>query len=161
MLICEECQLPVGFAARSKVDKPEGKDEKWLDEHCWGCGKTEAYIEARQHTEPAAAKPEAVATRLKTVELYICPTQGCPNFYGTSTMPDLAEQFTGPKTEDATTLERGPHGSRYKHNRAECPDCRQRGEPVQRVRIRAQVKVPVEGPPTPALPQPTGELNPV
>lgn len=89
---------------------------------------------------------------VKTIEVYVCPTEGCGDYYGTAGMPDLHTRFTGPKSEDQPVLEI-TSGSPYRHTRAECPSCRARGRRVERVRMRVAVDmgeaVTVE---TPALP---------
>lgn len=69
------------------------------------------------------------------IQVYVCPTDGCMNYYGTSDMPDLTEEYTGPKTENRSQVPAdqsrvGIAGAR--HSRAECPDCRQRGVYVDR-----------------------------
>jgi hypothetical protein len=69
------------------------------------------------------------------VKVYVCPTEGCTNYYGASNMGDLSLQYTGVKREDKHLLPAedsrvGVEGMR--HNRAECPDCRQRGVFVER-----------------------------
>lgn len=69
------------------------------------------------------------------IQVYVCPTDGCGNYYGTSGMPDLSKQYTGPKTEDRfqVPLEQSRVGVAGKrHSRAECPDCRQNGIYVDR-----------------------------
>lgn len=94
----------------------------------------------------------------KVVRVYVCPTPGCGNYYGSSGMPDLSQEFSGPKVEDKAAYERS-HGSQYRCSRAECPDCRLKGNPVQRVPLDVAVMVPTEGPPAPPLPPSTGVLH--
>lgn len=79
------------------------------------------------------------------IEVYVCPTPGCGNYYGAKGMPVLEDHHTGPKTEDrhqipAADSRVGVMGMR--HNRAECPDCRIRGTYVQRQRVTVAVEVP-------------------
>jgi len=95
-------------------------------------------------------------TKQMTVELYCCPTPGCANFYGAPNLPDLTERLTGVSVDDAAEYIRA-HGTRWKHSRAQCPDCRQRFPPiyVERVRITTTVTVPVAGPDAP-----TGQVVP-
>lgn len=69
------------------------------------------------------------------IHVYVCPTEGCGNYYGTSSMPDLDKEYTGPKTEDRHQVpaSQSPLGIvGVRHTRAECPDCRQRGIRVDR-----------------------------
>jgi hypothetical protein len=100
-------------------------------------------------------------TSRKRVEVYVCPTPGCGNFYGSSDMPALEAEFTGPKTEDGSALEMKT-GSRFRHSRAECPDCRLKGlGRVVRVRRAVTIQVPVKGPPAPKLPEPSGTIHAV
>lgn len=149
-LICEQCDIPVGFKARGIIEKPEGRNEKWLDEHCWGCGRSEANVEAAQAPSSPAT---SLKNRAKEVEVYVCPEPECGNYYGTNAMPELGEQFTGPKLDDQSKLE-SVTGSRYRHSRAACPDCRMRGKSVERVRVKARVAIPPSKdlPKTPSLP---------
>ncbi len=88
----------------------------------------------------------------KQIEVYVCPTPQCGSYYGHSNMPDLGSWFTGPKTEDMGALEDAT-GSKYRHSRAACPDCRRSGREVERVRVTVLIEVPETGPPTPRLPQ--------
>lgn len=87
----------------------------------------------------------------KTIHVYVCPTPGCDNYYGSTDMGDLGSQFTGPKTEDKFALQ-ATTGSTARHTRAACPFCRVRGRHVERVRMSLQIAVPTTGPATPALP---------
>ena len=91
------------------------------------------------------------------VAVYVCPTPGCGNYYGASTMGDLGKQFTGPKVEDRAGLARAT-GSEMRHTRAECPDCRQRGLAVERKLVERTIQVEASGPPTPPLPD-AGDIN--
>jgi hypothetical protein len=89
---------------------------------------------------------------ITSVTMWVCPTPNCGNFYGSSHDADLTAQFTGPKVENRGELE-AVTGSPHKHNRAECPDCRQRGIKAQRVPTVVRVTLPAHPPPTPALPR--------
>ncbi len=86
-----------------------------------------------------------MAYTTKEVELYICPTPGCGSYYGGNNMPDLSKSFTGPRVEDRAKL-REETGSGWRHTRSSCPECRIRGESVERVRMRVEVGVPIVAP---------------
>lgn len=94
----------------------------------------------------------------KVIELYVCPTQGCTSATVTKPGEKLEEEWTGVKSENRQA-KAVSSGSEWSHNRAECPDCRQRGNPVQRVRVAVPVDVPMVGPPTPPLPPPSGQIH--
>lgn len=95
-------------------------------------------------------------TTNKYVEVYICPTPGCTSYTAVPLGgPKLEDQWTGPKTENQQSLQKAT-GSPFTHNRAECPDCRQRGVKVQRIRLKTVVPVPKVGPPTPPNPSSLG-----
>lgn len=87
------------------------------------------------------------------IEVYVCPTPGCGNYYGASGIErlPLGDEFTGPRMEDKAAHEIN-HGSQFRHSRAACPDCRQRGVAVERALIRMEVRLPDDPPPTPELP---------
>lgn len=85
------------------------------------------------------------------IAVYVCPTIGCGNYYGTNGMPNLHEQFTGAKVEDRSAL-RDASGSPYRHSRAACPDCRSRGIKVERQLVNVHIATPAEEITTPALP---------
>lgn len=86
------------------------------------------------------------------IKVWICPTTGCGNYYGSSNDEvNLHESFTGAKVEDRAEHFRKT-GSHWRHNRAECPDCRQRGESVQRELTEIELPTPEPRTPTPALP---------
>lgn len=59
------------------------------------------------------------------VELWICPTEGCGNYYGASSArgKDLSTMMNYKLTD----------GSVPTHSRAVCPDCKARGVMVERV----------------------------
>lgn len=98
-----------------------------------------------------AQKQHERSQEIVTLHVWVCPTKGCGNFYGSSSDQPLTEQFTGPKVEDRAELERKT-GSPWKHNRAECPDCRAKGMKVQRARVAVQAALP-EARPAPPLPR--------
>lgn len=63
------------------------------------------------------------------VTLYICPTMGCDNYYGSSSMPDLEKAITS-----CTHIETHVGGEvrrNLSHSRAQCPDCK-----AQRVKVK-------------------------
>jgi hypothetical protein len=97
----------------------------------------------------AVVSPPAYTS--KRIEVYVCPTPDCPDFYGAAGQNDLHERFTGPKAEDRAAL-RESTGSSNRHSRAQCPTCRQRGIQVERVLVGATVLVPTEGPAPQPLP---------
>lgn len=91
------------------------------------------------------------ATTAKEIDVYICPTPGCPSYFGHDGMQNLGGYYTGPKVDDKAALKETT-GSPYRHTRAACPVCRAGGKEVERVRVRVRVDVPTSGPRTPALP---------
>lgn len=112
---------------------------------------------AIQHRDDLVKAP----TTRKEIQVYICPTPGCGDYYGSGNMPDLGTSWNGPKLEDQGVKELR-EGSRYTNNRQSCPSCRLRGVDVQRVLMALAVDVPTEGPPTPELPKghmPPGRLR--
>lgn len=88
-----------------------------------------------------------------TIQVYVCPTKGCGNYYGTKSIEslDLHNQFTRPRVEDRAAYEQA-HGTQYRHTRAECPDCRQRGVKVERALVFIEVNLPDDNTPTPVPP---------
>jgi hypothetical protein len=67
---------------------------------------------------------EATASRdTVQVAVWVCPTPGCGNWYGSSSAGDLARAET-----------RAPNGGPVTSTRDECPSCRGRGKRVRRVR---------------------------
>lgn len=77
------------------------------------------------------------------VTIYVCPTEGCGNYYGSNTMPPLEECWTGPKTEDRHNVHYPGTPPGKRHTRAECPDCRTRGRgSVQRVPVTLTIPQP-------------------
>lgn len=85
-------------------------------------------------------------TQTKRVRLYVCPTPGCPDYYGSTTMAILEEEWTGVKIEDRhqtgiSVYADAPKGMR--HPRAECPTCRKAGKHVMRLPVEAIVVVPM------------------
>jgi hypothetical protein len=102
--------------------------------------------------------PKEIVTETtnKKITVYVCPTPGCPDYFGSSTMGDLSQEFTGPMVENRAKLTEET-GSPYKHSRAECPTCRIKGIKVERVPLTTTLKVPAVGPPTPSLPPSTSK----
>lgn len=72
------------------------------------------------------------------IRVYVCPTPGCGNYFGASGMPDLTTAMTGVRTENRHEYEQA-HGTKWRHNRAECPDCRANGKEVQRKLVQVNV----------------------
>jgi hypothetical protein len=70
------------------------------------------------------------------VLIYVCPTEGCNNYYGASSMPDLSKEKVFPSTANG-----GMHVP-ARFTRDECPDCRQNGKSVKR--LRKAVIIPEE-----------------
>lgn len=92
-------------------------------------------------TEAEAILPAKTVKTIKTITVYVCPTPGCPDYFGSSGMPKLEDKLTGVYTEirHSVQVEGLPPG--MKHNRANCPTCRQAGRDVDRVPIRLNVTV--------------------
>lgn len=93
----------------------------------------------------ALADSRAEPTQTKRVRFYVCPTPGCPDYFGSSSMQDLQTEWTGVKIEDRhqtgiSVYEDAPMGMR--HPRAECPTCRLGGNHVMRLLAEAVVVVP-------------------
>ena len=58
------------------------------------------------------------------IKVWVCPTAGCGNYYGSSSERDLSKEVTG---------HRGMNGERWPdrgHSRAQCPDCGAERVPV-------------------------------
>lgn len=90
----------------------------------------------------------------KQIAVYVCPTPGCGNYYGTNAMPDLTKEFSGAKLDDAGAIE-AKGQSRFKQSRADCPDCRARGlGRIERVRVNVNVGVQATGSAPSELPAP-------
>jgi hypothetical protein len=94
-------------------------------------------------SEIATETPKVERTA-KVVTLYVCPTPDCPDYYGSTYMPELEKLWTGPKAEDRhqegiSVHEHAPPGMR--HTRAECPTCRRGGRYVERVRRSVTILV--------------------
>ena len=63
------------------------------------------------------------------IVIYICPTEGCENYYASTTFRtdrSNIEEMQFARNQNTGT-------SHSTHNRIECPDCRERGMAVQRV----------------------------
>lgn len=65
-----------------------------------------------------------------SIIVYVCPTPGCGNYFGSSNSGDLSTQVVAQK--GANYEPRDP--SRW-HARSACPDCRQRGKSVEREKV--------------------------
>lgn len=85
------------------------------------------------------------------LDVYICPTPGCPEYYGVAGMGDLHKSFVGPKVENRGAL-KDSSGHADKHSRAACPTCRMNGVEVERQRVTVTVFRPEIRTLTPALP---------
>lgn len=88
-----------------------------------------------------------IATKTaKVVEIYVCPTPICRDYYGAVGMGDLAEKKTYPPVEHVAAHEERT-GQRHIRSRACCPTCIQAGRtnpdgsPVERVKVAARVMV--------------------
>ena len=82
--------------------------------------------------------------KLQNITVYVCPNPECQSYFGSSTMPDLSEEFTGPKLDDKEKLAQET-GSPFRHTRAECPECRvARRMSVQRIPIVVGVRLSSE-----------------
>lgn len=70
------------------------------------------------------------------VEVWICPTKGCGNFFGSKAEmgKDLNAILNEMRVDDKKAhVAQG--GSPFTHSRGECPDCRARGKKVPRVKV--------------------------
>lgn len=64
------------------------------------------------------------------IRVYVCPTEGCGSYYGSSGMGELDEKIVG---QYGQNFERRP--VEMHHSRAQCPECRARGNKVERVAV--------------------------
>jgi hypothetical protein len=71
------------------------------------------------------------------IVVYACPTPGCGNYFGSSSSGDMAEVMG----QSNGNFEPRPESSWFK--RVECPDCRQRGKKVERVRVEFETRTAV------------------
>lgn len=62
------------------------------------------------------------------VEVWVCPTPGCGNYFASRAEGDLRQSHN-----------REPNHGKATTSRAECPDCRDRGDRVERVLCGATV----------------------
>lgn len=84
---------------------------------------------------PYNTKEDRVASFGPTsINVYVCENPKCGNYYGSSNMPLLEESMQKPMVEQVYDHEQKT-GSRYRHSRAQCPDCR--GERVSVTYVRA------------------------
>lgn len=60
------------------------------------------------------------------ISIYVCPTDGCTNYYGSSSMGDMSEVVA----KVGANFE--PRGPSAWHARAACPDCRTKGIMIDR-----------------------------
>lgn len=84
----------------------------------------------------AQHEPLPVETVTKVVEVYVCPTPDCPDYFGHAAMPDLARKITGDRGMN------GEHRPESNHrSRADCPTCFVKGKRVERIRCRVAVTI--------------------
>lgn len=76
--------------------------------------------------------------RKVTIEVYACPTPGCPDFFGHHNMPDFGARAVGVKD-----LNYSPKPASEHRTRATCPTCFARGLRAERVRVAGFVFVPL------------------
>ena len=78
------------------------------------------------------------------VRLWVCPTEGCGDYYASSSTAnlDLGEQlnYQGDLLHDRNHRPRYPIVT---GNRGQCPDCKGRGKLVQRVAVDLNIELPV------------------
>lgn len=93
----------------------------------------------RIRAEQAKGTPPStsVKTRGKRIHVYVCPTPGCPDYYGSGNTPKLEEEIVG---QYGANFE--PKPKEDWHSRAQCPTCRASGKKVERVRV--ELFVPIE-----------------
>jgi hypothetical protein len=95
-------------------------------------------IRAEQETRSAPKKRNG-----KIVAVYVCPTPGCPDYYGASNMPALELQMNlRSDLTHTTSYDPSKALEDTTHNRAECPTCRIGGKKVDRIRV--ELFVPAE-----------------
>jgi len=98
--------------------------------------------------EAAKLEAEEANYTTKKLEFYVCPTEGCPCYYGATGLPDLTQDWTG--THD-NNYEPTPETAR---TRSQCWVCFERdGRRVEKIRMTVEVRVPRRGPPP--TPRPT------
>jgi hypothetical protein len=72
------------------------------------------------------------------INVYICPTPGCPDYYGMGGMGDLSATRQGHRGANFERRSGSVH-----HTRADCPTCRAHGRGrVERVRVTLEVERP-------------------
>lgn len=91
---------------------------------------------ARERLEGVTSAPPR-RRKGKTVAVYVCPIEGCPDYYGSFNMPKLDDQIVGQRGQN---FEVRPESEW--HSRAECPTCRAGGAKVERIRV--ELFVPAE-----------------
>lgn len=81
-------------------------------------------------------------TVVKTVEVYVCPMPGCPDYFGSTSMPKL-EEVMNLKSDMTHTASYNPAKADedVTHSRSECPTCRRGGKQVERVRRAVSVTI--------------------
>ena len=79
-------------------------------------------------------------TPTKNIVIYVCPTEGCPNYYGA---PDFrADRADIGRMQHHRSQNDGRQVA--SHSRTECPFCREKGSHVQRVPHIVTEMVPLE-----------------
>lgn len=78
------------------------------------------------------------------IKIWVCPTEGCGNYFGSSSTGDLNVPAP-PRTEDRAPIAK-EMGRPYRHTRANCPDCRRRGVDAERVPTTLNIEVPAATP---------------
>lgn len=86
-----------------------------------------------------------------TIRAWCCPTEGCPNYYGSSSQAALDLTAEANLESDLShTVKTDPSHPRVTGNRGECPDCKRLGRGrVQRVPLTLMALVPTDAIPVP------------
>lgn len=97
-----------------------------------------------------AGEPKAAKTM--RIEVYACPTPGCPDYFGHLGMPDIGARAIGTKDLNYTAKPENQH-----RTRATCPTCFARdGSRVERIRVTGIVRVPQTDDAAAPMPESTG-----
>lgn len=73
------------------------------------------------------------------IKVFVCPTEGCGNYYASSSQVDRMNTVVGQK--DINFAPRSP-GDPNIAKRSECPDCRTRGNRVERIAVEVETGIP-------------------
>lgn len=87
--------------------------------------------------EEKKAERNAAKLKGKRIAVYVCPTEGCPDYFGSGGMPVLEDAVVGQSTANFE-----PRPKAEWHSRASCPTCRASGKSVERIRV--ELFVPFE-----------------